>query len=391
VAFGVLFLTAAITARAAQPQKFVTFDSKATSAQVKAWNDRYVFVWGASNQALTGALATHVPKALLSAYYPYSRDPDAKHDVSFWKAHHPSWIAYTCDGVTPATMYGDPNVVLDITNPDVIAWQIQNFLNRRPDIKAVALDNFQFHNAGRVCGVQDPSGHFVTRYELKSSDAVFAQDTVRWLESVYATLHAHQVEVVINHIPDLSSDGDDPNLPLVARMVSATDGILDEHAQLALHDSRKAALLTKFVSYVESKGKWTYLLYQLDSADRSAVESAMANYLMMAGSRTAIYLSHRDDTYGHEPDFMGFDREIGEPCGPVETRDGVLLRGYSKGLSIFSPAGLKPMQVPVPAGYTSVDGDAVGSTVPLQGGQGRVLYTPRGDTTGCTMAPGHRR
>jgi hypothetical protein len=184
----------------------------------------------------------------------------------------------------------------------------------------------------------------------------------------------------------LSPDGDDPSSPVVASMVHSVDGILDEHAQLALWDSRKSALLSKLVEYTNANGKWMYLLYQLGDVSRSSIEPAMANYLTMAGPKTAIYVSHRDDAYGYEPDFKGFDKTVGEPCGPAVTEQGVLIRRYSGGLAIFAPPGLSSVSLPIPGVYTDVDGAAVPKTIRVEGGEGHVLYTHPGDTAGCKVA-----
>lgn len=368
-------------AHASQPQKFLVFDRNVAPAQVIAHPNEYVFVWGATNPALTKAFDEHSPRTLLSAYYPYSRDPDASHGVGFWMASHTDWLAYGCDGKTPVKMYGDRNVALDITRSDVIDWQVANFLKRPAGMGAVALDNFQFHNDGNACGVLNSAGRFVKRYGGGPHDTVFAEDVVRWLEKVSAALRAKQTKIVINHIPDLSSEGDDPDSPLVQRMVGAVDGILDEHAQVAMRNPRRAALLAKFVQYASAHGKWVYLLYQLDDLDADAVESAMANYLTMAGPKTAIYISQRDRTYGHEPNFLGFDKNVGNACAPAVMSKGVILRNYSHGLVVFSPAGQLAMTVPIPSGFVGVDGNNVGNSVRIVGGHGRVLYTSRAD--GC--------
>jgi hypothetical protein len=380
---GLLALGVSMGALAEQPQKFLTFDSHVTYPEIKGHANQYVFVWGATGPSLDAAFTQESPGVVLGAYFPYSRDPDAKRGLDYWAASHPTWVAYTCDGATPATMYGDANVTLDVTNTDVVAWQVANFLNRPAGTNAVALDNFQFHNDGRVCGARDASGRFVQRYRPASYDMVYAQDQVRWLERTADLLHAQRVKVVVNHIPDLSPDGDDPASPIIKRMVQSVDGILDEHAQLALRDARKSLLLAKLVSYVEASGKWMYLLYQLDNTGRSSIETAVANYLTMAGPTTAIYVSRNDDAYGYQPDFKGFDRQIGDPCGPATAQHGAVVRRYSEGLAIFAPPGSGSLSVPVTDVYLDVDGATITGSIRLEAGQGRVFYARNGDASGC--------
>lgn len=377
----ILLVVGTSAVKAAQPQKFLTFDRDLTPAWVKAHPNQYVFVWGADNAALTEAFVKYSPGTLLSSYYPYSRDPDSHHDARFWLTNHPDWVAYTCGKRTPVTMYGSPHIGLDITNPKVIAWQIANFMKRPAGVQAVALDNFQFRNDGHTCGGLSSKGRFDTNYSGKPQDPVYAEDVVRWLQKVSVALHAHGVKVIVNHIPDLSADGDDPDSPLVKDMVKSVDGIVDEYAQYALDNSRQADLLARFVSYVGAENKWFYLIYHLKAVNEDKVESSVANYLMMAGPKTAIYISDGDSTYGKEPNFMGFDRNIGDPCAGPVTQNGIMSRKYSRGLAIFAAANQSSVAFHVPPGYQQTNGDNAGGTIHLTGGHGRVLYAT--DNIGC--------
>lgn len=40
--------------------------------------------------------------------------------LTWWQLHHPSWVLYSRDRTTPSFAYGDCNVPLDITNPEVV-------------------------------------------------------------------------------------------------------------------------------------------------------------------------------------------------------------------------------------------------------------------------------
>ena len=66
--------------------------------------------------------------ALTSKYIPYNLDPIRTNTLQQWMDEHPSWVMYQADKATPAyDTFGDPNVPLDITNPDVILWQVETF------------------------------------------------------------------------------------------------------------------------------------------------------------------------------------------------------------------------------------------------------------------------
>ncbi len=373
---------AVANAQVQQPQLFLTFDYHMTPDQVAASHGRYVFVWGDSAK-LTSTFVKNSPNTLLSAYFPYARDQDQTKGLAYWHAKHPDWVAYRCDGLTPAYFPGDTNVPLNILNSSVVQWQIAQFSKLRPGLGAVALDNFQFENKLSVCGAHDASGRFIQKYSGGLDEASFANGRIDWLETVSNALHKRNIKVVVNHIPDLSKDGDDPASPLVQRLVGAVDGIVDEHAQDALHDVNKGELLAKLMSYAQSRGKWMYLIYQYQGNSAELTESAMANYLTMAGPMTAIYIPVKNTVSGQEPGLHGFDRTIGKPCGSAVRRDGAVLRVFNQGIAIFALANRASGTIVIPNGYQTVDGHNAGTALHLNGGQGRILYTTK--SNGCAF------
>lgn len=375
-----LALGITLPATAAQPQKLLVFTYKLSPSWVAAHGNDYVFVWGASGNSIK-AFSDHSPHTILSKYFPYSRDPDAKHDISFWEKSHPGWIEYECDGKTPAKMYGGKNVSLDISNPEVVQWQAKTFSNLPSGVHEVALDNYQFNSHSHACG-NAMKGKFIARYTGGKEDVTFANDIVHWLEQLSNLLHAHGIKVNINHTPDLSANGDDPSSPLVQRMVNATDGILDEGADRSLKSAPLNTTLAKLVKYVTAKGKQYYFVYRLNPFNDDSVQSAMASYLTMANSHTAVYMHPFDPNYGSEPpQFLGFDKPIGEPCGPATQHDGLIIRDYSQGMVVFALPGNSTQALSVANGYQDVHGNPSGSSLKIAGSQGRVLY--RRDANGC--------
>lgn len=366
---------------ATQPRKLLVFDYKLNADWVATHGSEYVFVWGASTGATLKTFMEHAPRTVLSKYFPYSRDANAKHDLVFWRKVHPDWIQYECDGRTPATMYGGSNISLDINNKEVVQWQLRNFLELPKNIHVVALDNYQFNTRSHACGHMETRG-FVKRYTGGRDDRTFAEDVVHWLEQIAKGLHAKNIRLIINHTPDLTPGGDDPSTPLVQRMVASVDGILDEGAAKALNNREYAATLARLVTYVTGKGKRFYFVYRLRQLDDETVETAMANYLTMANSLTAVYVNSLTDAYGSEPpNFLGYDKPIGEPCGPAIFQGEVALRQYSQGMVAYMPSGKSTIEVPIPHGYQDQDGRSVGTSFRLRAGQGRVLYWPQ--SIGC--------
>lgn len=87
---------------------------------------------------------------------PICRDPEQR-ALSWWKKNHPTWLVYKCDQKTPARLQGDEDgpYVLDISNPDVIAWQVKTYAKMAANegYKYLATDNFALGNAVDGCGV----------------------------------------------------------------------------------------------------------------------------------------------------------------------------------------------------------------------------------------------
>lgn len=176
---------------APQPRKFLTFSSRLPDTWIMKHGSEYVFVWGESdgdtrNPARADVWKQYAPNAVLSTYFPYGRDP-ARADPASWQKSHPEWIAYRCDGETMAKLFDKPIVPLDISNPQVVAWQVGNFINGQ--YRDIALDNFSTSNVERGCGVKR-DGRFVRQYtDDRAGTDRFAEAKVAWLEHVTAKLH----------------------------------------------------------------------------------------------------------------------------------------------------------------------------------------------------------
>src|SRR5579875_903037 len=76
-------------------------------------------VWGANS-------AQSVPGAFTISYNPSERigngDNGPLYSIDWFKQNHPDWIVYKCDQTTPAYGFGEPNTPLDITNPAVLQF-----------------------------------------------------------------------------------------------------------------------------------------------------------------------------------------------------------------------------------------------------------------------------
>jgi hypothetical protein len=100
---------------------FNTFDNAMDNESIISAAPRTDYVWGAYpiNVKLW---KQHNPNVVLSAYMSYDCDTTGE-PLSWWQEDHPSWVLYKCDRTTPA--FG-PCLSLDVSNPDVIDWQVPN-------------------------------------------------------------------------------------------------------------------------------------------------------------------------------------------------------------------------------------------------------------------------
>ena len=121
---------------------------------------RCEYVWGCDTPAALDAWHATDASTVVSHYIPYARDPNASHTTAWWQEHHPDFILYKCDRKTVARSFGDRNMQLDFSNPEVIQWQLNgpdnSFSVQRISLlgyDAIAADNFGFGNGWGACGV----------------------------------------------------------------------------------------------------------------------------------------------------------------------------------------------------------------------------------------------
>ncbi|MGU7783027.1 putative glycoside hydrolase [Burkholderia sp. PU8-34] len=376
-----LCVTAANVSHGAQPRKFLTFSSSLSDDWIKAHGREYVYVWGATdgdgkNRDRARVWATYAPNTQLSSYFPYGRDP-ARRPPAEWISTHPEWILYQCDGKTMATLFGNPIAPLDISNPAVERWQVKNFAAAEHD--SIALDNFATSNVEHACGIQR-DGQSVTLYSAdKGGQKKFAETKVAWLERVTKAVHAQKKTVTINYQLDLPLDS-----PLLERIVNATDAILDEE-EYPLRSKSRFQQLLGFASMMQSKNKPLYTIYQVKDVTQNNVQSAMAAYLVNAYGKSAIDVTGVQE-YGGARAYFGYDRNIGEACGPSKYVDGFYSRKYTGGVAVLrDPASGTAVYKPV-LGLVDVDGNAARLAYPLEPAQGLVLY--RSSPAACSVVNG---
>ena len=225
--------------------------SKAASpASIGVLPSPYSFVWGAQPLHMPAwkALPAKV-QPLLSWYMPYSRDISPAscrleepstgrcllkgRNISWYLEHRKSWVLFKCDKKTPSYQYGDPNVPLDFTNPDVIEYQatLAAVANEKLAYGAVAADNLAFDNfkAFNACGIWK-DGVWKQLFSGAAIDPVFAQATAEWPGQFRAALRRRtngKMKLVVNF------DVDDNSMHS-AKVCNNSDGVVSTTHTLAL-------------------------------------------------------------------------------------------------------------------------------------------------------------
>ena len=350
---------------------FQTFDYK--TSDVAKLASHAVYVWG-SNQSISAYRSSNNPGIILSKYIPFTRDPDGTHNLAYWKSTHPDWVLYKCDKVTPAYEFGGSNVPLDISNPAVLAWQVQNYGAKASaaGYDAIAADNYVLTNVFGACGIYQ-KGSWRQLY-TGTTDPKYTEDVLAWAGAFQARLHA--LPNPIGLIPNfILSDVGAWNDPRVLSLVAKVDGILDECSFSGCGQTISPQLwltVQRLAEYTQSQGKAYFHINEVKSIDRPTIQFSLASYLMSKEHAAAIFISGSQQ-YGADLWRTEYGAPIGTPCDAMRATQGVYMRSFTHGLAIANP-GTKTVTITLPAGsFKDIYGADVGSAVTLGPSRGIVL------------------
>ena len=360
---------------------FLTFDYSVTDVATAASHADYV--WGADESNIAGYRASSQPQIVLSKYIPFTRDPDESHDLAYWQALHPDWVLYQCDQVTPAYEFGDSNVSLDITNPDVVDWQITSYAMPAADAgyDMIAADNFTLSNDFGACGIFQ-NGQWKALYS-GADDPQYTADVLAWAQSFATRLHSLSPKP-LGLVPNFQIGGVPYTDPNVVQVVATVDAILDECGFTGCSGGYPAESswlnIQSFVEYVQGQNKAYYAINEfgdsppLPDAD---VQWALASYLMSKEHASAIFTSGVQQ-YGSDNWRPEYSAAIGTPCGAMQSTQGVYAREYKHGYAIANPSA-NAAAFTLPSGsFQDLHGSAVSGSVPLAAGTGTVLLDTGG-------------
>lgn len=349
----------------------------------------YDFVWGVSPNKVA-AFRSGNSNALLSYYMGFNRDSGKFTDqqvgnqqgLSYWKIFHPDWVVYRCDRSTPALEYGDPNIPLDISNPDVVSWQVQTYAQPASEhgYDAIAADNLNMENLFGACGFYK-NGQWVQRYTGQIDDPQWRADIVTWVTRMQAALHALHHPLAL--IPNLSIGTIPFNDPALQQVVAHVDGILDEGGFTNYGDNYVTGSnwvdYVRFIQSVQQQNRAYYLVNQFKSntLDNAQIEWALASYFMGKGHLASVFITNTVNDvqgYGFDRRFPAYNVKIGSPEGDMYQSQGVYWRNYSNGLVVVNPSNMNTYTVKTQApSYIDAFGNHVKQTFTLPPHFGLVL------------------
>jgi hypothetical protein len=138
----------------------------------------------------------------------------------------------------------DPPLPLDITNPDVVQFQLEHGVlpAKAEGYSGIAWDNFNLGDSIKACGHYDDAGGWVQLYNgtnetiFADGRAQYAKDVHAWTRAIAAKSHAVGMLMIPNYQPSERCETRDGgyictgawNSSEVFTVGNGTDGALDE-------------------------------------------------------------------------------------------------------------------------------------------------------------------
>jgi hypothetical protein len=344
------------------------------------------FIWGGSPRNVSLYHEGH-PNIIVSYYIPFHRDdgtfknPDLGkyHSLSYWRKNHPDWILYQCNRRTPAYEFGNRNMPLDFSNPEVVKWQIQTYglPASKQGFDAIAADNINMENLFGACGSYH-NGHWVQRYSGDMHDAQWQNDVISWVNRMQTGLHhlSHHLSL----IPNFSLGAKlTVASPIVQQFLNHVDAVLDErgftnYGQGYITGERWVQSV-EFIQMVQEQQKAIYILNQTKHwMKQGQVPYALVSYLMAKGNRASMYVTG-DQDYGRIMLNSAYNVQIGTPGGSMYPSQNVYWRNYSHGLVVVNPSATDAQTVTVSHSYRDMYGHRVAHRFTLAPHSGKVLIS----------------
>ena len=402
------------------------FDFRMTSSQATATAKEISYLWGggSGSRGATPLLWQAANPSLVDILYFYQGTDDPRlsgHTLSWFMTHHSNWVVYDCDAKNrpTKTVAYQPGlgaaVPLDISNPDVIDYQIHVAADAaiRSGNNAIGSDQtvfFDFDGGQQPgwfgCGIY--AGPNFTNFQRRwgyrgagfpNDDPKWASDTAAWVKTAKyilttdVVLAPHHLKLAINH--PLGNPAD----PKESVLMKNADMELDEvgFADYGKY-TREPWLLSDTLSYmtfVQSRGSAFLIVDKFGTNSHGTPPTAgitndeltwaIATDLLGTQGRSAFYVTH--GPYGvpsYFPSYATVNSRIGSACGAYARNASghVFYRRYTHGLVLANDGGAGRERFTLP-NHTYVDlmGAAIRNPLSIGASKAFVLFTT---ADGCT-------
>ncbi len=362
--------------------------------------------WGAGTPHIWGEDDAHVARIHKSFYYPFDRaggypnntDFPLYYDVNWFLHNHPDWLVYRCDKTTLAYEFGNPNVPLDITNPQVLQFMLDTWIHPALDrgYDGIGFDNINLNNDHDRCGVwktnRDGKRVWNDLYGASGTPGRqrYVTSVLQWAKYMYHDIHTYKAGATVEmnfspHNGGVISEGSAFNELLLPYIDIGIDesGLTNNLAAPPMTTDAAWQLEADYAQKLTSqnKGQFFIMAYPESNIQRLTKEErqwALANYLLLKGAHSYIFLSGMPDyqgtSYGYLNIIPEYATKVGHAMGPMYRSQGVYMRDYSQGKTLVNPSSSRSFTVSLPPNtYKDLYGNVVHDTIILQPHSGVVL------------------
>lgn len=350
---------------------------------------------------------------ILNSRYLMPFDDDyaiSSHTLSWWQTNHPDWILYTCDKSGNPTHYvarddGFANVLLDIHNPAVIQYQMQQVeipYMQANGYNTLAADNITFENytsgPNSLLGQSDPpykyqadgwygcgiweGSTFVRRYTqgYDTPDPAFISDLVNWVQTVRGYLNTAHMHFFVNHPLTWPLNSNETGV------ISNVDGMMYEasFSNWGRYHADFNSILN-YMQYVQQNGVAFFVVDYWCLNDGSPCEKtltpsqidfSLGSYQLENNGGASLYVSRSTgDIYSYR---KVYGTKMGTPCGAYTTPGySMYERTFTGGLVVVNNSASLAQSINLPAGltYQDVEGRPISNPLTVQPYDAYVLTT----------------
>lgn len=327
-------------------------------------------------------------------YLPYDTDADIGafgnlgHDLQWWLGGpHADWVLYKCDRRTPAWVGGLPqNVPLDISNPQVVAYQMSTIgpYMASNGYTSLAADLLSLNNVVGGCGVwRHNHTLWVQRFSGQKIDRKWAAAAQYW--AAYAQWYMHGMPVPMPFVANTGLGGVTQDDPAYVKLISHLDGFQDEAGFTSfgnhMIDDHDFQAKIWWAKYIQAQGKAFMVTDLWQHQEPSAIQRdfAISTYLMGRYHQDAM-ITAQYGSYGIEHYWPEYDSAVGSPCGDMYADQGVYFRKNSGSLVVVNVSN-SDVSVTLPrraSYYTDMEGRSVTNPLRIGKDDGWVLLTNNG-------------